>query len=197
MSWITWKMFLQRKIQHQPMYRAQLPLIMKFANPSKLERRPRKSWSSHGKKVVFPGASTFVVIFKWSKHGLLTSLYLKICSLIVAAPDMDVWSIMQKLHPLLSYSASFAIYHQYLQVSATKLLWGFKLYIEELSLAWYINFVFALFIIRWLCEVSVYAFYISPISGMFWRCVLMYNKLPLLVPPSLHFIPASVGSSSN
>ncbi|KNA16003.1 hypothetical protein SOVF_092840 [Spinacia oleracea] len=36
-------------------------------------------------------------------------------SLIVAAPDLDVWSIMQKLLPHLAYSAPFAIYHQYLQ----------------------------------------------------------------------------------
>ncbi|KAH9607054.1 hypothetical protein KSS87_013829 [Heliosperma pusillum] len=40
-------------------------------------------------------------------------------SLIVAAPESDVWTIMQKLMPLLSYSASFAIYHQYLQPLAT------------------------------------------------------------------------------
>lgn len=47
------------------------------------------------------------LIKSWKESGF--------SSLIVAAPDMDVWSIMQKLHPLLSYSASFAIYHQYLQ----------------------------------------------------------------------------------
>ncbi|XP_074274715.1 uncharacterized protein LOC141598821 [Silene latifolia] len=40
-------------------------------------------------------------------------------SLIVAAPEIDVWTIMQKLMPLLSCSASFAIYHQYLQPLAT------------------------------------------------------------------------------
>lgn len=36
-------------------------------------------------------------------------------SLIVAAPEMEVGSIVQKLLPLLSYSAPFAVYHQYLQ----------------------------------------------------------------------------------
>ncbi|KAL9246238.1 hypothetical protein vseg_019800 [Gypsophila vaccaria] len=40
-------------------------------------------------------------------------------SLIIAAPEVDVWTITQKLMPLLSYSASFAIYHQYLQPLAT------------------------------------------------------------------------------
>ncbi|CAN6463546.1 unnamed protein product [Victoria cruziana] len=36
-------------------------------------------------------------------------------SLIMAAPDLDPWNIVQELLPLLSYSAPFAIYHQYLQ----------------------------------------------------------------------------------
>ncbi|XP_020259775.1 tRNA (adenine(58)-N(1))-methyltransferase non-catalytic subunit trm6 [Asparagus officinalis] len=40
-------------------------------------------------------------------------------SLIVAAPEMDVGSIIEDLLPLLSYSAPFAIYHQYLQPLAT------------------------------------------------------------------------------
>ncbi|XP_039125767.1 tRNA (adenine(58)-N(1))-methyltransferase non-catalytic subunit trm6 isoform X1 [Dioscorea cayenensis subsp. rotundata] len=40
-------------------------------------------------------------------------------SLIVAAPELEVDSIVQKLVPLLSYSAPFAIYHQYLQPLAT------------------------------------------------------------------------------
>ncbi|ONK80702.1 uncharacterized protein A4U43_C01F20810 [Asparagus officinalis] len=37
-------------------------------------------------------------------------------SLIVAAPEMDVGSIIEDLLPLLSYYAPFAIYHQYLKV---------------------------------------------------------------------------------
>lgn len=47
------------------------------------------------------------MIKSWKESGF--------SSLIVAVPDVDVWSIMQKLLPLLSYSASFAIYHQYVQ----------------------------------------------------------------------------------
>ena len=38
-------------------------------------------------------------------------------SLIVAAPDHEVESVVADLLPLLSYSAPFAIYHQYLQVN--------------------------------------------------------------------------------
>ncbi|XP_042517545.1 tRNA (adenine(58)-N(1))-methyltransferase non-catalytic subunit trm6 [Macadamia integrifolia] len=40
-------------------------------------------------------------------------------SLIVAALELDTWSAVQELLPLLSYSAPFAIYHQYLQPLAT------------------------------------------------------------------------------
>ncbi|OAY50593.1 tRNA (adenine(58)-N(1))-methyltransferase non-catalytic subunit trm6 isoform X1 [Manihot esculenta] len=40
-------------------------------------------------------------------------------SLIIAAPDLDPWSLVKDLLPLLSYSAPFAIYHQYLQPLAT------------------------------------------------------------------------------
>ncbi|XP_057539080.1 uncharacterized protein LOC130817403 isoform X2 [Amaranthus tricolor] len=47
------------------------------------------------------------LITSWKEKGF--------SSLIVAAPELDVWSILQKLLPHLSYSASFAIYHQYLQ----------------------------------------------------------------------------------
>lgn len=39
-----------------------------------------------------------------------------ISSLIIAAPDLDAWSIAKELVPLVSYSAPFVIYHQYLQV---------------------------------------------------------------------------------
>uniref|UniRef100_J3LV85 tRNA (adenine(58)-N(1))-methyltransferase non-catalytic subunit TRM6 n=1 Tax=Oryza brachyantha TaxID=4533 RepID=J3LV85_ORYBR len=47
----------------------------------------------------------------WSEHGF--------SSLIVAAPGHDVESFVADLLPLLSYSAPFAIYHQYLQPLAT------------------------------------------------------------------------------
>ncbi|XP_022766529.1 tRNA (adenine(58)-N(1))-methyltransferase non-catalytic subunit trm6-like isoform X1 [Durio zibethinus] len=47
----------------------------------------------------------------WKENGF--------SSLIVAAPEQDAWSLVKDLLPLLSYSASFAIYHQYLQPLAT------------------------------------------------------------------------------
>ncbi|KAI5004315.1 hypothetical protein ZWY2020_031558 [Hordeum vulgare] len=47
----------------------------------------------------------------WGKHGF--------SSLIVAAPGHEVESVVADLLPLLSYSAPFAIYHQYLQPLAT------------------------------------------------------------------------------
>ncbi|XP_057973135.1 uncharacterized protein LOC131161407 [Malania oleifera] len=50
-------------------------------------------------------------ISSWKKNGF--------SSLIVAAPDMDAWNIIRELLPLLSYSAPFTIYHQYLQPLAT------------------------------------------------------------------------------
>lgn len=37
-------------------------------------------------------------------------------SLIVAAPSVDAWSIVKEVFPLLSFSAPFVVYHQYLQV---------------------------------------------------------------------------------
>ncbi|XP_010518199.1 PREDICTED: tRNA (adenine(58)-N(1))-methyltransferase non-catalytic subunit trm6-like isoform X1 [Camelina sativa] len=40
-------------------------------------------------------------------------------SLIMAAQDQDPWSLVKDVLPLLSYSAPFAIYHQYLQPLAT------------------------------------------------------------------------------
>ncbi|WCJ35114.1 tRNA (adenine(58)-N(1))-methyltransferase non-catalytic subunit trm6 [Euphorbia peplus] len=43
----------------------------------------------------------------WKEHGF--------SSLIIAAPEVDAWSLIKDLLPLLSYSAPFAIYHQYLQ----------------------------------------------------------------------------------
>lgn len=40
-------------------------------------------------------------------------------SLIIAVPDQDAWTIVKEVLPLLSFSAPFAIYHQYLQPLAT------------------------------------------------------------------------------
>ncbi|KAJ6336295.1 hypothetical protein OIU78_012819 [Salix suchowensis] len=50
-------------------------------------------------------------IKSWKENGF--------SSLIIAAPDADAWSLAKDLLPLLSYSAPFAIYHQYLQPLAT------------------------------------------------------------------------------
>ncbi|KAI5678346.1 hypothetical protein M9H77_09296 [Catharanthus roseus] len=43
----------------------------------------------------------------WKENGF--------SSLIVAAPFVDAWSIVKELLPLLSFSAPFVVYHQYLQ----------------------------------------------------------------------------------
>ncbi|XP_054818816.1 uncharacterized protein LOC129318204 isoform X2 [Prosopis cineraria] len=47
----------------------------------------------------------------WKENGF--------SSLIIAAPDLDTWTLARDLLPLLSNSAPFAIYHQYLQPLAT------------------------------------------------------------------------------
>ncbi|KAF3323856.1 tRNA (adenine(58)-N(1))-methyltransferase non-catalytic subunit trm6 isoform X2 [Carex littledalei] len=65
-----------------------------------------------GQKSVKPGRKAPPEIIKsWKDNGFT--------SLIVAAPDMDVESLIMDLLPLLAYSAPFAIYHQYLQPLAT------------------------------------------------------------------------------
>ncbi|XP_038715671.1 tRNA (adenine(58)-N(1))-methyltransferase non-catalytic subunit trm6-like [Tripterygium wilfordii] len=51
------------------------------------------------------------VIKTWKENGF--------SSLIIAAPDLDPWILVKDILPLLSYSAPFAIYHQYLQPLAT------------------------------------------------------------------------------
>ncbi|XP_057794809.1 uncharacterized protein LOC131011072 [Salvia miltiorrhiza] len=50
-------------------------------------------------------------IKSWKENGF--------SSLIIAAPNLDAWDIAKDLVPLLSYSAPFVIYHQYLQPLAT------------------------------------------------------------------------------
>lgn len=47
----------------------------------------------------------------WKQNGF--------SSLIIAAPDVDAWSIVKEVLPFLSFSAPFVIYHQYLQPLAT------------------------------------------------------------------------------
>ncbi|KAI3745826.1 hypothetical protein L6452_08237 [Arctium lappa] len=47
----------------------------------------------------------------WKENGF--------SSLIIAAPEVDAWSIVKEVLPFLSFSAPFVIYHQYLQPLAT------------------------------------------------------------------------------
>ncbi|XP_073031530.1 uncharacterized protein [Primulina eburnea] len=63
------------------------------------------------------------VINAWKVNGF--------SSMIIAAPDLDAWSIGKELLPLLSYSAPFVIYHQYLQPLATCL---HNLQIEKMAI---------------------------------------------------------------
>ncbi|KAK1406615.1 hypothetical protein QVD17_42079 [Tagetes erecta] len=51
------------------------------------------------------------VIKSWKENGF--------SSLIIAAPDVDAWSIVKEVLPFLAFSAPFVIYHQYLQPLAT------------------------------------------------------------------------------
>ncbi|XP_058725377.1 uncharacterized protein LOC131596666 [Vicia villosa] len=51
------------------------------------------------------------ILDSWKENGF--------SSLIIAAPDLDTWTVVRDLLPLLSNSAPFAIYHQYLQPLAT------------------------------------------------------------------------------
>lgn len=71
-----------------------------------------------GKNMVFLGKCGLSNICLLIKRSLLelTLFSNPLCSLLIAAPELDAWIIVQELLPLLSYSASFAIYHQYLQV---------------------------------------------------------------------------------
>lgn len=47
----------------------------------------------------------------WKENGF--------SSLIIAAPELDPWGIIKEVFPLLSFSAPFAVYHQYAQPLAT------------------------------------------------------------------------------
>ncbi|CAN4093975.1 unnamed protein product [Withania somnifera] len=47
----------------------------------------------------------------WKENGF--------SSLIIAAPELDPWGIIKEVLPLLSFSAPFAVYHQYAQPLAT------------------------------------------------------------------------------
>ncbi|XP_038977528.1 tRNA (adenine(58)-N(1))-methyltransferase non-catalytic subunit trm6-like [Phoenix dactylifera] len=67
---------------------------------------------SRGCKSVNPGRRASPELIKlWKEKGF--------SSLMIAAPELEVGSLVQDLLPLLSYSAPFAIYHQFLQPLAT------------------------------------------------------------------------------
>ncbi|RZB58716.1 tRNA (adenine(58)-N(1))-methyltransferase non-catalytic subunit trm6 isoform B [Glycine soja] len=51
------------------------------------------------------------IIDLWKENGF--------SSLIIAAPELDTWTLVRDILPLLADSAPFAIYHQYLQPLAT------------------------------------------------------------------------------
>ncbi|XP_050364778.1 uncharacterized protein LOC126783363 [Argentina anserina] len=51
------------------------------------------------------------IISLWKENGF--------SSLIIAAPELDTWGLVKEILPLLTNSAPFAIYHQYLQPLAT------------------------------------------------------------------------------
>ncbi|EEC76653.1 hypothetical protein OsI_14608 [Oryza sativa Indica Group] len=91
------------------------PLLDEHINQdgnSSLDSKGDEDGSSIGPKSLKAGKAPSPERMKyWSEHGF--------SSLIVAAPGHDVESFVADLLPLLSYSAPFAIYHQYLQPLAT------------------------------------------------------------------------------
>lgn len=60
----------------------------------------------------------------WKENGF--------SSLIIAAPEVDIWSLLKDILPLLSHSAPFVIYHQYLQPLATCM---HNLQLEKMAIA--------------------------------------------------------------
>lgn len=76
------------------------------------ENGTQKSNASSTVKSITPGRKAIQDDIKlWKDKGF--------SSLIVAAPEMELGTVVQDLLPLLSPSAPFAIYHQYLQPLAT------------------------------------------------------------------------------
>ncbi|MBA0691544.1 hypothetical protein Goari_009166 [Gossypium aridum] len=78
---------------------------------------PENELSTTGKTCKTPKAGEKApkeAIQSWKENGF--------SSLIIAAPEQDAWSLVKDLLPLLTYSAPFAIYHQYLQVRFHPLL---------------------------------------------------------------------------
>lgn len=74
--------------------------------------------------------------------------------MIVAAPGHEVERLVTDLLPLLSYSAPFAIYHQYLDVSKYFLMLILKHATCELNFIWFIAFMLEFVLSRILIKVS-------------------------------------------
>ncbi|XP_039049065.1 tRNA (adenine(58)-N(1))-methyltransferase non-catalytic subunit trm6-like [Hibiscus syriacus] len=75
---------------------------------------PENKFSSSSKTCKAPKAGKKApkeAIQSWKENGF--------SSLIIAAAEQDAWSLVKDLLPLRTYSAPFAIYHQYLQPLAT------------------------------------------------------------------------------
>lgn len=75
-----------------------------------LDLVPENELSTTGKTCKAPKAGEKApkeAIQSWKENGF--------SSLIIAAPEQDAWILVKDLLPLLTYSAPFAIYHQYLQ----------------------------------------------------------------------------------
>uniref|UniRef100_A0A0D9W1U4 tRNA (adenine(58)-N(1))-methyltransferase non-catalytic subunit TRM6 n=1 Tax=Leersia perrieri TaxID=77586 RepID=A0A0D9W1U4_9ORYZ len=84
------------------------PLLDEQVNQDDKSSLGKEDGSSIASKSLRAGQAPSAERMKyWSEHGF--------SSLIVAAPDHDADSFVADLLPLLSYSAPFAIYHQYLQ----------------------------------------------------------------------------------
>lgn len=71
-------------------------------------------WKENGFSRLLAILMIFWLLFE--RHPLHSYCLHPLCSLIIAAPDVDAWSIVKELLPFLSFSAPFAIYHQYIQV---------------------------------------------------------------------------------
>ncbi|GAA0151390.1 translation initiation factor [Lithospermum erythrorhizon] len=71
-----------------------------------LPEKPTSQDKQQPRKAVQAGQkATSEIMNLWRENGF--------SSLIVAAPNLDAWSIVKELLPLLSFSAPFAIYHQH------------------------------------------------------------------------------------
>ncbi|KAI3799939.1 hypothetical protein L1987_35245 [Smallanthus sonchifolius] len=89
------------------------PVTMEETTVSSEDGNPNtKTFVSKVHKAAKPGEKASEDAIKlWKENGF--------SSVIIAAPDVDAWSIIKEVLPFLSFSAPFVIYHQYLQPLAT------------------------------------------------------------------------------